>query len=197
VVDEPDGYESDAERAVGRRFGFEQHPGRARAERHQRRLGLTRALGEDEHRATGGEVGGHGRERLPVAGGVDIALLTTQNRQRTDHPEERADDRVAEQGRFGDRNHRPRHQAQEQHGVHQGVLMIGRDDQGAAFRKVLDSDDLDAPVEHLQHPPRERSDQAVADRHPVPIFPRAGSGLQAPGMTRLAIDSEGKSVIIL
>src|SRR5262249_56452631 len=116
------------------------------------------ALGKDENRAARAEMSGGLLEHRPVSSGIRVAILATMDREGAEQAQERADDRVSEERRLGDRDQPARDEREQEHRIDQGVLVVGSDDERSGFRNVLETDDVDAPVEERQHPADERPD---------------------------------------
>jgi hypothetical protein len=63
---------------------------------------------------------------------------------------------MAEQRRIGEHGNSPRKLAEHQHGVHHGVVVVGRHQQRPTRGDPLGTDDVDATIEQ----PQEQSDDA-------------------------------------
>src|SRR4029453_14849488 len=127
----------------------------------QGRLGLAHPLGKDQDRlATSQCLGGGGEERR-VPRRVAATLQTTVHRQGDEEPEERADQRIAEERRLRHRDQAARDRRQQQHAVYQCVVVIGRDDQWARSRDALGAHHVHPPVEDGGEEPGQRTDGAV------------------------------------
>ena len=152
VEEQADGDQADRRRDLGRRG--EQHARGTRAERHQRRLGLAHALGEDQDRLAPAE-GGRGRlEHDLVARRPAPDVLAARHGNRPGQPDERPDDRMAEERRLGERDERSGNRRQQQHRVDERVLVIGGHDDRTARGHALRSDHVHAPVEQGEEPAR-------------------------------------------
>ena len=148
----------------GRGLGVEEHARRARAQRLERGFRLRDPLREDGDRAARGERRRRRGEQVRVAGGVGVVarLLAAVDRQPADQPEEGSDQRMTEERRVGEHAQRTGHDGDQDHRIHDRVVMIGGDDQGRGGRNVLSADDLDVRVEKLQQPARQGAHEPVA-----------------------------------
>ena len=85
-----------------------------------------------------------------------------------DQPEDRPDQRMAEERSLGDRDELARDGGDEEGRVDQGVVVVGHDDERAARGDVLEPDDLDPVIEDREQQARECADGEVDHRVPVP-----------------------------
>ena len=143
-------------------LGGEEHARRAGADFLEDGLGLRAAFREDEDRAPGAERCRGRGERARIAGGIVPRLLAPMDRQRPDQAEERADQRMAEERRVRQGAQGPRDRHEQEHRVHDRIVVIGRDDQRSRGRNVLDADDLDAGVEEIEEEARERANEPIS-----------------------------------
>lgn len=160
-------------RARGERRPYLPERARARrsgAQRLERGLRLRAPLRKDHDRLSRAQGGCRRREQGRIAGGIGIIprLLAAVNRQPADQAQERTDQRMAKERRVREHAQRPRDHGEQDHRVHDRVVMIGGDDQGPRRGNVLGAGDLDVRVEELQQPAREGAHEAV----PHAAFPR-------------------------
>jgi len=147
--------------------------------RQQYRLGLGAPLGKNDDAAALAQRAGRLREQRLVLERVVARFLAAVDRQRPQQAQKGPDQRMVEELRLGERAQPARHDGEQDHRVHQRVVVIGGDDQSAAIRDPFRADHLDAPVEHRQqhadHPANRREAHPV--RHAMPPPCRDGDTL--------------------